>query len=103
MNQSLRNANWNCNFLLQNNKPRFNPMAKKVCKTEKFLNLVSSKGTALAKFNQSNLNVNWDCNSLLQSNKTSFNPIAAKMANQVRKTENFLNSSKFQGRNSCKN
>jgi hypothetical protein len=49
--------------------------------------------------------MNWNCKSSVQNNIPSFNPIAAKMAKKkkVWKTENFLNSSKFQGRNSCKN
>jgi hypothetical protein len=46
MNQSHRNANWNCNSLLQNNKPIFSAIAakmakKKVRKTEKFLKFFS--------------------------------------------------------------
>jgi hypothetical protein len=50
-------------------------------------------------------NANWNCNSLLQNNKLSFNATtAAKMAlKKDRKTEKFLNSSKFQVCNSCKN
>jgi hypothetical protein len=32
MNQSHQNANWNCNSLLQSNKPSFNPIATKISK-----------------------------------------------------------------------
>jgi hypothetical protein len=55
-------------------------MAKKVWKTENFLNSSKFQGhIALAKMNQSHRNANWNGNSFLQSNKPSFNAVAAKM------------------------
>jgi hypothetical protein len=48
MNQSHQNANRNCNSLLQNNKPSFNPIAakmgEKVPKTEKNLKFCQVSG-----------------------------------------------------------
>jgi hypothetical protein len=86
MNQSHRNANWNCNSLLKSNKLGFNAtaakMAKKSLENWKILKITP------AKMYQSHWNLNWN---LLQSNKPSFSVIATKMAKKkVQKTEKFL-------------
>jgi hypothetical protein len=66
MNQSHRNANCNCNSLLQSNKPSFNSIAAKMSKKKSgqlkiFSILPSSRGVTLAKMNQSHRNANWNC------------------------------------------
>jgi hypothetical protein len=83
MTQSHRNANWNWNFLLQRNRPKFQSYSCKDGQTKSGKLKISKifqvpGGITLAKINQLHQNANW--NYLLQNNNPSFNPIAAKMA-----------------------